>query len=84
MGKKRIRVRYTELMTLLNIFKVTVDMDEISLEKCKIRNASLTFEFLTRNSSLGELTMYFAYLKELGDALLRNSKEIYCRSDITD
>ena len=27
MGKKRIRVRYTELTTLLNIFKVTVDMD---------------------------------------------------------
>ena len=27
MGKKGIRVRYTELTTLLSIFKVTVDMD---------------------------------------------------------
>ena len=27
MSKKGIRVRYTELITLLSIFKVTVDMD---------------------------------------------------------
>ena len=28
--------------------------------------------------------LYFIYLKVLGSALWRNSKEIYCISDITD
>ena len=43
MNKKGIRVRYTELMTLLSIFKVTVDMNEISLEKCEMRVELLNF-----------------------------------------
>ena len=28
--------------------------------------------------------MYFTYLEALGNALHMNSKEIYCRSDVTD
>ena len=28
--------------------------------------------------------MYFTYLEALGNVLWRNSKEIYCRFDITD
>ena len=43
MGKKRIRVRYTELMTLLSIFKVTVHMNFKILEKSKMRVMLLNF-----------------------------------------
>ena len=47
MSKKGIRVRYTELMTLLS---------PCELKKFReMRNASHAFEFLTRNWSLGEL-----------------------------
>ena len=34
MSIKRIRVRYAELMTLLSIFKGTLDMSWIRLDKC--------------------------------------------------
>ena len=43
MSKKGIRVRHDELMTLLSIFKVTVDMGSISLEKCEMRVVLLDF-----------------------------------------
>ena len=61
MEKKGIRVRHTELMTLLNIFKVTVDVDYISLEICEMRVLLLDFnsKFEFRRA------MYFTYLEEL-------------------
>ena len=43
MVKKEVRVRYTELMTLLNIFRVTVDMDCISIEIREIKVLFLEF-----------------------------------------
>ena len=43
MSKKGIRVGYTELMTLLSIFKVTVPRNLKSLEKCEIRVLLLDF-----------------------------------------
>ena len=74
MGKKGIRVRYTELTTLLSIFKVTVERNS----RCKscfwIFNSK--FEF--------KRAMYFTYLEALWSALGRNRKEIYCRFDFTD
>ena len=36
MSKKGIRVRYTEFMTLLSIFKVTDHMNLKSLEECEM------------------------------------------------
>ena len=56
MSKKGIRVRYTELMTLLSIFKVTVHR-----EIKEMRNESHGFDFLTQNSSLGELCILNIY-----------------------
>ena len=49
MSKKGIRVRYTELMTLLSIFKVTVHR-----EIKEMRNESHGFDFLTQNSGVWE------------------------------
>ena len=34
-----------------------------------MQNTSCAFGFLTRNSSLGEQSMYFTYLEALGNAL---------------
>ena len=50
MSKKGIRVRYTELMTLLSMFKVTVCPYELKKIR-ELPNASHAFEFLTRNLS---------------------------------
>ena len=53
MSIKRIKVKYAEFITSLNIFKGTIDtefnMNSYWLEKK--RNESLTFAFLTRSST---------------------------------
>ena len=43
MSKKGIRVRYTEVMTLLSIFKVIVHMNLKNLENCEMRVLLLDF-----------------------------------------
>ena len=49
-------MRYAELMSLLSIFKGIVHPYELKKAR-EMRNASLAFGFLTRNSSLGELSI---------------------------
>ena len=43
MSKKGIRVTYAEVIALLSIFKVTVRMDKVSLEKCEMQVVLLEF-----------------------------------------
>ena len=80
-------MRYAELMTLLSIFTGTVhiNLEKLLCMKKVQKNVKCELCFWMFNSKFKfRKAMHFAYLEALGNALWRNSKEIYCRSDITD
>ena len=65
MSKKGIRVRYSELVTLLSIFKVIVNMN-----KNIYRNAKCELCFWIFDSKFSfRRAMCFTYLEALGNAL---------------
>ena len=70
-------MRYAEFIISLSIVK-----GEIKQVRRK-RNVSPVFCFLNLKFEFRK-AMYFTYLEALGSGIQWNSKEIYCRSDITD